>query len=42
MSDVLGLENEADPKGRWNEQVARSLAECQKRNNKQSDCILNT
>ena len=39
MSDVLGLENEADPKGRRNEQVARSRVECHRRNGKQDDCL---
>jgi len=38
MNEVFRLENGADPKGRRNEQVARSKAECQKRNNKHDDC----
>ncbi len=42
MTEVLRLENEDDPKGRCNEQVAHSRAECQERNIEQDDCIKGT
>ena len=42
MAEILRLENEDDPKGRCNEQVAHSRAECQDRNIEQDDCIKGT
>ncbi len=39
MDRRFGLENEADPQGRRNEQVARSEAECQRFNALQDFCL---
>ncbi len=42
MAVIFGLESEADSKGWRNEQVARSIAECQEENIKRGDCIKGT
>ena len=41
MSYLSRLENEGGSKSRRNEQVARSEAECQRRNNLHNDCLSN-
>ena len=42
MSKPLRLVNDCGSKRRWNEQVARSEAECQRRNNVQDERLNNT
>ena len=42
MVNLLRLENATDSQGRRSEQVARSKAECQKRNNVHDDCLNKT
>lgn len=39
MTALLILESVADTKGRWNEQVARSKAECHIANDEHDDCL---